>query len=199
MKTASPFLSVAAAVVAAACFAVTAVAQAPQTQPSAPPPGGAMGAPHGERHFPPPKNLQVLPKDLTGEQVHHIMEGWAQSLGTHCDTCHAPDPKAVVAAGHRPRLDFPLDIKPDKSTARLMYKMVQDINTNYIAMVKESGENADVQSSEEAHTNEKVSCATCHRGHLKPPAFVPPPEHREGPGPQGAPTGVPAARPTTGD
>lgn len=157
-----------------------------------------MGTPHGERHIPPPKNLQVLPKDLTGEQVHHIMEGWAQSLGTHCDTCHAPDPKAVVAAGHRPRLDFPLDIKPDKSTARLMYKMVQDINTNYIAMVKDSGDNAEAQSSEEAHADEKVSCATCHRGHLKPPTFVPPPEHREGPPPQGAPGSGPAPRPSAG-
>lgn len=197
LKTASPSLSVAAAVVAAACFAVTAVAQAPQTQPSGPPPGGAMGAPHREFHIPPPKNLQVLPKDLTGEQVHHIMEGWARSLGTHCDTCHAPDPKAVVAAGHRPRLDFPLDIKPDKSTARLMYKMVQDINTNYIAMVKDSGDTAEAQSSEEAHADEKVSCATCHRGHLKPPAFVPPPEHREGP-PPGAPGSGPAPRPSAG-
>jgi len=30
-------------------------------------------------------NLQVLPKDLTGRQVHGIMESFAGALGVHCD------------------------------------------------------------------------------------------------------------------
>lgn len=126
---------------------------------------------HREMHFPPPKNLQVLPKDLTGQQVHQIMEGWARALGTHCDTCHAPNPNAAAQPGKRPRLDFALDIKPEKNTARTMVKMVQDINGNYIDKIKNSGV--------------KVSCGTCHRGHLHPPIFKP--QHHEGPPPQGAP------------
>jgi hypothetical protein len=144
------------------------------------------GMPHGEMHFPPPKNLQVLPKDLTAEQVHHIMDGWAAALGTHCDTCHAPNPNATVAPGQRPRLDFALDIKPDKDTARMMVKMVEDINGNYVSKIKD--------------TKTKVSCGTCHRGHLEPPAFTPPPEHPEGPGaaPQGAPGATPAPAPAPG-
>ena len=182
MKTASPSLRVAVALLAAAAFAATAIAQAPQTEPSTTPdgqapqtepaptgPGAMADRPH--REMPAPTNLQVLPKDLTGEQVHHIMEGWAAALGTHCDTCHAPNPNATAQPGKRPRLDFALDIKPEKNTARLMVKMVEDINTNYIAMVKNSGV--------------KVSCGTCHRGHLSPPAFKSD-EHREGP-PPGAP------------
>jgi hypothetical protein len=185
LKTASPSLSVAAAVFAAAAFAFTAVAQAPQAQPSTPPPGGEMsGAPHREMHFPPPKNLQVLPKDLTGEQVHHIMEGWAAALGTHCDNCHAPNPNAKVEPGKRPRLDFALDTKPEKGTARMMVKMVADINGNYISKVKNSGV--------------KVSCGTCHQGHLHPPIFKPQPEHHEGPPPAGAPGATPAPAPAPG-
>ncbi|HEV2133749.1 MAG TPA: c-type cytochrome [Terracidiphilus sp.] len=184
MKTASPSLSVAVAVFAAAAFAFTAVAQAPQAEPSTPPAGGAAGAPMGgprrEMHFPPPKNLQVLPKNLTGEQVHKIMEGWAGALGTHCDNCHAASPNAAKGPGGRPRLDFALDTKPEKGTARMMVKMVRDINGNYVSKIKNSG----VQ----------VSCGTCHRGHLSPPAFKPPEEHREGPGAQ--PQGAPGATPT---
>ena len=134
-----------------------------------------------EMHFPPPKNLHVLPKDLTGEQVHHIMEGWAGALGTHCDTCHAPNPNEKVEPGKRPHLDFALDIKPEKKTARMMVKMVADINGNYVSKVKNSGV--------------KVSCGTCHRGHLSPPAFTPPPEHHEGPRPGGAPAAAPAPGP----
>lgn len=143
-----------------------------------------MGAPHQERHFPAPKNLQVLPKDLTGEQVHHIMEGWAGALGTHCDTCHAPNPNAKVEPGKRPRLDFALDTKKEKKTARMMVTMVKEINGNYISKVKNSG----VQ----------VSCGTCHRGHLSPPAFKPEPEHHEGQGvPGAAPAPAPAPAPGT--
>jgi hypothetical protein len=185
LRIASPSLSIAAATFAAAVFAFTAVAQAPQAEPTTPPAGEAAGAPMGgprrEMHFPPPKNLQVLPKDLTGEQVHQIMEGWARALGTHCDTCHAPNPNAATEPGKRPHLDFALDTKPEKGTARMMVKMVKDINGNYVSKIKNSG----VQ----------VSCGTCHRGHLSPPAYKPgPEEHHEGPGAQ--PQGAPGATPT---
>ncbi|MGH9589700.1 MAG: c-type cytochrome [Terracidiphilus sp.] len=189
MKTASKSLSVAVAVFAAAAFALASGAQAPQTEPSAPPPAGAQGSPM-RREIPAPKNLQVLPKDLTGEQVVHIMQGWAAALGTHCDTCHAPNPNAEAQPGRRPRLDFALDVKPEKNTARLMYKMVQDINTNYIAMVNNSGAN----SGSGAESGTKVSCGTCHRGHVSPPAFTPP-ERQEGPRPQGAQGSMPAPAP----
>lgn len=175
LKTASPSLSIAAAVFAVAAFALTAVAQPPQAEPSAPPSGAQQGTPM-RREIPPPKNLQVLPKDLTGEQVVHIMQGWAGALGARCDTCHAANPNAATQPGQRARLDFSLDVKPEKETARLMYKMVQDINTNYIAMVGNSGA--------------KVSCGTCHQGHLSPPAFTPPERH-EGQRPQGAPGAMP--------
>jgi len=128
----------------------------------------------GVRHhfnFPAPTNLQVLPKNLTGNQVHQIMEKWARSLGTHCTTCHAPNPNAAPPPNGHPHPDFALDIKPEKKTARLMVKMVEDINGNYVGKIKNSGI--------------KVSCGTCHRGHLQPPLYIPPPEHH-GPRPPAA-------------
>ncbi len=162
---------------AAAAFAFTTVAQAPPA-PAAPQsaPAPMEGHEHHMHMFPAPTNLQVLPKDLTGEQVHHIMDGWADALGTHCTTCHAPDPNAApLPNGHR-RLDYALDTKPEKKTARLMYTMVQDIRTNYMSKIDNVGV--------------PVSCGTCHRGHLSPPPFEP----GGGPAPA-APAGAPPATP----
>lgn len=163
MKISSLFLTTAAvALFTAAVFAVATVAQAPQTQPSQQPAasGGPPQSAHEHEH-PAPTNLKVLPKTLTGEQVHEIMEGWEAALGTHCSTCHTADPKNIGPNG-RPRLNFADDSKPEKSTARLMYKMVEDINGNYISMVDNSGA--------------AVTCGTCHRGHLGPEPFVAPKE-----------------------
>ncbi len=53
------------------------------------------------RNLPAPTNLQVLPKNLTGDQVHDIMEGFAGSLGVHCDFCHAADPRNLIPTGAR--------------------------------------------------------------------------------------------------
>ena len=125
---------------------------------------------HEHHAAPAPTNLQVLPKNLTGEQVHQIMHLWAAELGTECSTCHTADPKNIGPNG-RPRLNFADDSKPEKKTARLMYKMTNDINDNYVSMVDEG--------------TAKVTCGTCHRGHLKPEAFVPPPEHHGPPPPEG--------------
>jgi Photosynthetic reaction centre cytochrome C subunit len=127
--------------------------------------------------MPPPKNLQVLPKNLTADQVHEIMHGWEAALGTNCSHCHAADPNKIGPNG-RPRLDFALDTKPEKSTARLMYKMVQDINSNYISMVEKPG----AENAEKSPT--PVTCGTCHRGHVTPEPFVAPPdEDHDHPGP----------------
>ena len=154
MKTSSLTLSFAAALLAVAAFA-----QAPQTAPSQQP---AAAAPPHEEHdqpHPAPTNLKVLPKNLTGDQVHEIMEGWESALGAHCSTCHTADPNNIGPNG-RPRLNFADDSRPEKSTARIMYKMVEDINENYISMVDNSGA--------------PVTCGTCHRGHIGPEPFIAP-------------------------
>jgi hypothetical protein len=156
----------AAAFLGVALFAVTTVAQAP---PPAQETGGAM--PAGEHHHPPaptPTNLKVLPKTLTGDQVHEIMHKWEGDLGSECNTCHVEDPVKKMPNG-RPALNFADDSKKEKETARLMVKMTADINNNYTSMV-ESSRNKDESAK-------KVTCGTCHRGHLDPPAYVAPKEH----------------------
>jgi hypothetical protein len=161
LKTSSPSLSVAITALVSAAFAVTAFAQNPASQPPA---EGAQQN-HHEEHA--PTNLQVLPKTMTGEQVHQVMHGWAAALGTECSHCHAEDPNRKMPNG-RPALNFASDEKPEKNTARLMYRMTQDINKNYVSMVQEkNGGGA------------PVTCGTCHRGHVEPPLFVPPKDEHD--------------------
>ena len=144
-------------------------AQAPQ---SAPPPQGstAPGGPPPPRSFPAPTNLQVLPKTLTGNQVHEIMEKWEGALGGKCSTCHTADPNNIGPNG-RPRLNFADDSKKEKATARQMFKMTEMINVDYIGKIDSSGE--------------PVTCGTCHRGHLGPePYKIPDDDHdHDHPGP----------------
>jgi len=152
LKPSSPSLLVAAATLfTTTVFAAATVAQAPAGSPPPPPP----------RVYPAPTNLKVLPKDLTGQQVHEIMEQWEGSLGAHCNTCHTPDPNNIGPNG-RPRLNFADDSRPEKATARLMVTMTEEINKNYVSKIDNSGA--------------AVTCGTCHRGHLGPEPFVIPPE-----------------------
>jgi hypothetical protein len=163
MKSSRLTLAAAVAVVAASVslfagrslvFAAQGPVEAPSpSQPSAPAPP--------QHEMPAPTNLKVLPKNLTGPQVHEIMEKWEGELGTSCKTCHAADPKKIGPNG-KPQLNFADDSKEDKQTARKMFKMVEDINSNYISKIDSSGA--------------PVTCGTCHRGHLGPEPFVAP-EH----------------------
>jgi len=148
LKLPSSFHSALVVAAGSAAFAIAAVAQAP-------------AAPHDHPPAPPPTNLQVLPKTMTGEQVHEVMHKWASSLGTQCGTCHAEDPSHKMPDGHA-MLNYADDSKPEKATARLMVRMVMEINSQYIGKLDSA---------------QPVSCATCHRGHLEPPEFVAPEHH----------------------
>ena len=130
----------------------TSAAQPPQSAP-------AVSATPPAHEHPAPTNLKVLPKDMTGAQVHELMEKWEGELGTQCKTCHTVDTKNPGPNG-KPRFNYADDSKEEKQTARKMYKMVDDINMNYISKIDSSGE--------------PVSCGTSHRGHLGPESFVAP-------------------------
>ena len=128
------------------------------------------------KSYPAPTNLQVLPKDLTGAQVHEIMEQWEAGLGVHCGTCHAADPKNIGPNG-KPRLNYADDSREEKATARLMFTLSEEINKKYIAKIKNSGV--------------PVTCGTCHRGHMGPEPFVPPVKEGK---PAVVPVPLPAAK-----
>src|SRR3954464_6696069 len=72
-------------------------------------------------------NLQVLPKDISKKDLMAIMRGFSFSLGVRCENCH------VQKADKK--IDFPLDDKEEKKTARLMLKMVDGVNRDYISKV----------------------------------------------------------------
>lgn len=96
-----------------------------------------------------PRNLKVLPKKTSGEEVHKIMRGYAEALGVRCNYCHAK--------GEGRGLDFASDEKPEKEIARKMMRMVNDINDNYMAKM-------------EGGKLDRVSCITCHNGNPHPQA-----------------------------
>ena len=126
----------------------------------------------GGRGGEPPKNLQVLPKDMTRQQVVAVMQGFTAALGVRCEHCHvegATPPAGAPPAGGPPGaapggrgpggppLDFAADDKETKKVAREMLKMVGDINTKYLPLTGRTfGE------------RNRVSCETCHHGLAKP-------------------------------
>jgi hypothetical protein len=94
------------------------------------------------------KNLQVLPKTISKEDLKAQMKGQAKALGVECDFCHEVP-------------DMASDKNEKKAIARKMLQMTAELNDKYIKPLK-GGE------------KHPVTCGTCHQGHELPPPFVPP-------------------------
>lgn len=100
------------------------------------------------------RNLQVLPPNITREQLIAIMRTFNAGLGVDCNHCHVQ-----IGEGADRKLDFPSDAKNEKQVARVMLRMTQAINDQYLDEANRFGT--------------EVSCMTCHRG-KKIPAIDPP-------------------------
>ena len=137
--------------VAAALIAVLPVAA--QTAPAA---SGAQSNTRMHHEMPKPKNLQVLPKDISSHDLIATMRGFTKALGVECSFCHAEN-----AATHHP--DFASDAKPEKTTARTMIRMTHTINAKYLSTVNDPDASAEMKT---------VTCGTCHRGHSMPMPFT---------------------------
>jgi hypothetical protein len=117
------------------------------------------------------KNLQVLPKDITRDQLLATMRSFTRGLGVRCNHCHF-----VTATEPEEKLDFASDAKEQKRVARVMYQMARDINTTWMQRVDVAqGDTAAEGATPGAPL--KVSCWTCHRGKT-PPETLPPPAPR---------------------
>jgi tetratricopeptide (TPR) repeat protein len=103
---------------------------------------------------PPPKNLQVLPKDLSRAEVVSRMRLIASGLGVRCEYCHV----STTGPDGREQNDFAADDKDTKKTARAMMKMVNDINDQYLI----------AGMGKTLTDRHRVSCVTCHHGLAKP-------------------------------
>lgn len=110
------------------------------------------------------KNLQVLPSNISHDELVATMRGFARALGTRCDHCHVANPP-----GAKERFDFASDAKKEKGVARTMIRMTRAINNDYLSRI-----DAKVQ---------KVTCITCHLGHPEPPPPPPPPAEGGGAAP----------------
>jgi len=96
-----------------------------------------------------PKNLKVLPKDWSREQVVAVMQNFTAALGVGCNFCH------VINQGQPP--DFASDDKKEKDMARAMMKIATDLNAN---LPKALGM--------EPKDTTRIGCITCHRGVPEP-------------------------------
>jgi tetratricopeptide (TPR) repeat protein len=98
------------------------------------------------------KNLKVLPKDISHDDLINIMKGYTRALGVRCTYCHVGEEGKPFRAE-----DFPKDEKPPKEKARVMMRMVKEVNDNYLATL-----------AHRADPPINVQCATCHRGVAQP-------------------------------
>jgi hypothetical protein len=128
--------------------------------------GVAATAPQ-DKPKPPKRNLKILPKDISKEDLDKVMDGFRDALGVKCNFCHAPskDPNQKWP-------DFASDDKPEKNIARKMIKMAAKINKKFFSEYKdEAGQPAAA-----------VTCGTCHHGTAHP-EFKAPPHEQHGPPP----------------
>lgn len=92
------------------------------------------------------KNLKVLPKNISHEELDNIMKEFKVALGVKCSFCHSPskdDPK---------KMDFASDENHHKAIARDMMRMTAKINKKYF----------------KSHEATAVTCYTCHQGSDEP-------------------------------
>lgn len=99
------------------------------------------------------KNLQVLPKDISKDDLDSIMDEYKVSLGVKCGFCHARKADTTQRG-----LDFASDAKDTKKIARSMMKMTAYINTNFF----------NFHNSTKPDTLHTIICYTCHRGTKQP-------------------------------
>lgn len=98
------------------------------------------------------KNLKVLPKDISHDDLMKEMRSYNKALGVKCDFCHAKQPE------NPQKLDFVSDDKEEKETAREMLRMTMRINKKYFKSGKD----------EKGMQIMTVTCYTCHNGQKEP-------------------------------
>lgn len=101
------------------------------------------------------KNLKVLPKSTTKEQMDVVMKHFNASLGVKCNFCH-------VFNQEQKAMDFASDANEHKGIARDMMKMTQKINKKYF---KWEGSYTALKDKLE------VTCHTCHNGKKEPSSW----------------------------
>jgi hypothetical protein len=100
----------------------------------------------------PPRNLKILPKDISDQKLDSIMNTYNKALGVGCGFCHA-NHKQIADS-----LDYASDEKHMKEEARKMMRLTIQINKDYFYY----------DSLQKPEYLKVVSCNTCHRGDPSP-------------------------------
>src|SRR5262245_55105373 len=99
-----------------------------------------------------PRNLKVLPADLSRDSVVRIMRFVvASGLGVTCSYCHGAPGVPFDS------IDFASDERPTKQIAREMLRMTGRINGELLSAIPGRGS-----------PPIEVQCITCHRGAPRP-------------------------------
>ncbi len=108
-----------------------------------------------QERFPPASfvNLQVLPKDSSPAKVVNVMKNFTRDLGVRCQHCHVGEEGMPLE-----KFDFASDTKAAKTAARVMLRLVVEINSTLDRDLPGSGKSG------------RVSCLTCHAGRATPRA-----------------------------
>lgn len=99
------------------------------------------------------KNLKVLPKNISHEELGKVMHHFNEALGVKCSFCHA----APKQGEEHP--DFSSDEKSEKLIARKMMKMTNKINKKFFHGKSKIGD---------ANALMAINCETCHHGSPHP-------------------------------
>lgn len=92
------------------------------------------------------KNLKVLSKDITEDQLKGVMYSFNEALGVKCNFCHVETNDG--------KLNFASDANMHKIAARDMMKMTMKINKKYFKVTNPM--------------EYSVNCNTCHNGQVTP-------------------------------
>ena len=95
----------------------------------------------------PPKNLKVLPKDISHDSLEYLMRSYNASLNVKCGYCHVKGSKES-------------DANPLKDVTRKMIVMTDEMNAKYLKTI--------VHPPTDTTAMQLVTCNTCHRGQAKP-------------------------------
>lgn len=105
----------------------------------------------------PYKNLQILSKKTTEEEMERIMATFNRALGVTCAYCHYTTRDETSYAS----VDFASDDKKEKIIARKMMKMSIALNKKYF----------NIKVDKHFISNPVLWCRTCHRGYPVPKRF----------------------------
>lgn len=98
------------------------------------------------------ENLRVLPDSIPRDSLIALMGEFTRALGVRCTYCHVGEDGQPLAT-----YKFPLDEKLTKRKARVMLRMVQAINGEYLSTLERRAAPA-----------LRVQCVTCHAGRTVP-------------------------------